>query len=195
MTVSEYATRFSELAYHTPILVLVVKERVRRFIEGLDYDLKICMARELQTDISFHQVVEISMMLERVRNEENESKEAKRSQNFGEFSGFHSVAITHHVGGSGSRSAQPTIQNIGSAPVNTFSAPPARGSYSGYSSYPAQTQYEQSRPQRGCYECGDTRHFMRNCPKLDRGGFHQNTQATGFIPVNTPRAQPVKGGG
>ncbi|XP_070045593.1 uncharacterized protein [Nicotiana tomentosiformis] len=46
ITVSEYAIRLSELARRAPILVPTVRERVHIFIEGLDYDLKICMARE-----------------------------------------------------------------------------------------------------------------------------------------------------
>ncbi|XP_070034688.1 uncharacterized protein [Nicotiana tomentosiformis] len=39
MTVLEYAVRFSELSKHAPALVSTVKERVRRFIEGLNYGL------------------------------------------------------------------------------------------------------------------------------------------------------------
>ncbi|XP_070052662.1 uncharacterized protein [Nicotiana tomentosiformis] len=105
MTVSEYATRFSELARHAPALVPTVREQVRRFIEGLDYDLKICMTRELQSDTLFQQVVEISRMLERVMYEERESKEAKRSRNYGGFCGFYFASSIHHGGCSGSRSA------------------------------------------------------------------------------------------
>ncbi|XP_070035352.1 uncharacterized protein [Nicotiana tomentosiformis] len=77
MTMSEYAIRFSELARRAPILVHIIRERVRRFIKGLDYDVKICMARELQTDAPFQQVVEIARKIEGVIGEERESKEAK----------------------------------------------------------------------------------------------------------------------
>ncbi|XP_070043123.1 uncharacterized protein [Nicotiana tomentosiformis] len=150
MTVSEYAIRLSELSCHGPTLVPIVKERVRRFIEGLSYDLRFCMARELKTDTLFKQVVEIIRMLERVRDEEREAKETKRSRSSRGFSGFYSSAMTYHGGGSGSRPAQSTIKTTRGAPVSqdthigqsSFSAPPARGSYSGYSSYPAQIQYE-----------------------------------------------------
>ena len=38
-------------------------------------------------------------------------------------------------------------------------------SYNGYSSYLAQTQYEQPNPQMSCYEYGDTRHIMRKIVK------------------------------
>ncbi|XP_070035295.1 uncharacterized protein [Nicotiana tomentosiformis] len=107
---SEYAIKLSELARHAPFLVPTVRDRVRRFIEGLDYDLKIRMAREIQSDTPFQQVVEIAKMLGQVRNEERESKEAKRSRNSGGFSGFYSATMTHHGGGSGSRSTQPQFR-------------------------------------------------------------------------------------
>jgi len=47
------------------------------------------MARELQTDTPFQQVVEIARRIEGVLVEERESKEAKRSRSSGGFSGFY----------------------------------------------------------------------------------------------------------
>ncbi|XP_070036126.1 uncharacterized protein [Nicotiana tomentosiformis] len=195
MTVLEYAIRFSELARHAPILVPTDRERVCRFIEGLDYDIKICMARELQIDTPFQQVMEIAKNIEGLLGMERDSKEAKRSRRSGGFSGFYSSTRTHYSRGSTSRPAQSSHQVTRSAPVSSYNAPPTQDSYNGYSSYPAQTQYEQSLPQRGCYECGDTRHIMRVCPRLGRGGFYQITQTIGPNAGNTPRAQPVRGGG
>ncbi|XP_070051514.1 uncharacterized protein [Nicotiana tomentosiformis] len=172
MTLSEYAIRFSELARHAPILVPTITERVHRLIEGLDYDIKICMAQELQTDTPFQQVVEITRKIEGVLGEERESKMAKMSRKPGGFSEFYSSARTYYSRGSSSRPTQSAHQITQSA----------------------QTQFEQSRSQRGCYECGDIRNIMRDCPRLGRGGFLQSTPATSFIPVNTPRAQSIRGG-
>nr|XP_009791299.1 PREDICTED: uncharacterized protein LOC104238598 [Nicotiana sylvestris] len=64
MTVSEYAVRFSDLARHAPALVSIVRERVRRFIEGLHPSTSISMAQELEMDISYQQVVSIPRRLE-----------------------------------------------------------------------------------------------------------------------------------
>ncbi|XP_070056170.1 uncharacterized protein [Nicotiana tomentosiformis] len=64
MTVSEYALRFSELSIHAPALVPTVRERLRRFIKGLNYGIIFNMARELETDTQYPQVVEISWILE-----------------------------------------------------------------------------------------------------------------------------------
>ncbi|XP_070039982.1 uncharacterized protein [Nicotiana tomentosiformis] len=140
MMVSEYAIGFSELARHAPTLVPTVKERVCRFIEGISYDLRFYMARELHTDTPFQQVVEIAWMLKRVRGEEREAKETKTSRSSRGFSGFYSSAMTHHGGGLGSRPVQPRFQITPGAPVSSFSAPLARCSHISYSSYPAHTQ-------------------------------------------------------
>ncbi|XP_070054532.1 uncharacterized protein [Nicotiana tomentosiformis] len=123
-----FLKKFSELARHAPTLVPTVRERDCRFIEGIDFDLKICMAQELQTDTPFQQVVEITRRIERVLGEERESKEAKSSS-----------AMTHYGGGSSSQPAQSRHQITLGAQVSSYSAPPTRDSYSGYFSYPAQT--------------------------------------------------------
>nr|XP_009765603.1 PREDICTED: uncharacterized protein LOC104217144 [Nicotiana sylvestris] len=125
MIVSEYAIRFSELARRAPTLVPSVKERVRKFIEGLDYDIKICMARELHTNTPFQQVVEIARRIEGVLAEEKGYKETKRSQSTGGFSGFYSSGMNHYGEGSSSRSAQSAHQSTRGNPVSSISAPPA----------------------------------------------------------------------
>ncbi|XP_070050621.1 uncharacterized protein [Nicotiana tomentosiformis] len=63
-SVSEYAIKFSELSRHAPTLVSTIRERIRRFIEGLSYGLRFIMARELEMDTPFQQVVEIAWRLE-----------------------------------------------------------------------------------------------------------------------------------
>ncbi|XP_070035098.1 uncharacterized protein [Nicotiana tomentosiformis] len=130
MTVLKYAIRFGELSRHAPTLVPTVRERVRRFIEGLSYDHRFYMARELQTDTLFQQVVKTARMLERIRCEEREDKETKRSRGSGGFSGLYSSAMTHRGGGSGSRPVQFILQTTRDAPVS-------QGTYVGQSSFSA----------------------------------------------------------
>ncbi|XP_070057888.1 uncharacterized protein [Nicotiana tomentosiformis] len=64
MTVLEYAVRFSDLTRHAPALVATVRERVRRFIEGLHPSIRLSVARELEMDISYQQVLSIPRRLE-----------------------------------------------------------------------------------------------------------------------------------
>nr|XP_009801024.1 PREDICTED: uncharacterized protein LOC104246830 [Nicotiana sylvestris] len=64
MTVSEYAVRFSDLARHAPALVATFSERICRFIEGFNPCIRFSMARELEMDIAYQQVVGIARRLE-----------------------------------------------------------------------------------------------------------------------------------
>ncbi|XP_070049678.1 uncharacterized protein [Nicotiana tomentosiformis] len=80
MLVSEYAIRFSDLARHAPALVALVRERVRRFIEGLKHDIRIRMAQEMESDISFQQVVDIARRLEGMWDQEREGRRGKERE-------------------------------------------------------------------------------------------------------------------
>ncbi|XP_033512589.2 uncharacterized protein [Nicotiana tomentosiformis] len=66
MTVTQYETRYFDLFVHAIILIPTEMERVRIFIDGLTYDIRLQMARETKDDISFNRVVEIDRRFERV---------------------------------------------------------------------------------------------------------------------------------
>ncbi|XP_070032662.1 uncharacterized protein [Nicotiana tomentosiformis] len=148
MTVSEYAVMFSELSRHAPTLVSKVRERVSRFIEGLNHALPASSA--IPT--------------------------TPRNQ------------VAHYA-----------------PPLS--SAPPARGAFSVQSSRSCLSQSQQPRPLRACFECGDTLHMVRGCPRFKRGAPLHTTQAP-RIPqgphasqvvvtalVATPPTQLARGGG
>ncbi|XP_070036684.1 uncharacterized protein [Nicotiana tomentosiformis] len=50
-----FLREFSDMARYAPPLVAKVRERVRRFIEGLRHDMWFSMARELESNVSFQQ--------------------------------------------------------------------------------------------------------------------------------------------
>ncbi|XP_070036796.1 uncharacterized protein [Nicotiana tomentosiformis] len=110
MVVSEYAMRFVELSHHAPTLVSTVRERVRRYIEGLAYSLRFGMAQELDTLTSFNQVVEIDRRLKRICRQEKGCREAKRPRGFGGFSSSHYSVTARHVRGFDSRPIQSVLQ-------------------------------------------------------------------------------------
>ncbi|XP_070036090.1 uncharacterized protein [Nicotiana tomentosiformis] len=96
MTVSEYTVRFSGFSRHAPALVATVRERVRRFIEGLNPGIKTSMARGLEMDIVYQLVVEIARRLEGMGAREREGREAKRPQDSGTYSGAHAPVTVRH---------------------------------------------------------------------------------------------------
>ncbi|XP_070011116.1 uncharacterized protein [Nicotiana sylvestris] len=60
MTISEYTVHYTSLDRYAPALVSTVREKVRRFNEGLIPSIRSSMARELEMDISYQQVVNIA---------------------------------------------------------------------------------------------------------------------------------------
>ncbi|XP_070032067.1 uncharacterized protein [Nicotiana tomentosiformis] len=141
MSVSEYALRFSNLSRHTPTLVSTVMERVHRLVEGLNYGIRFSMARELETETPYQQVVEIAWRLKGMWGREGEDREAKRPRGNGGFSGGHAAVTAHHGRGYVSHpyhSALPASSGtltISRSQVAHFtqplsSAPPTRGALS-----------------------------------------------------------------
>nr|XP_033510869.1 uncharacterized protein LOC117275674 [Nicotiana tomentosiformis] len=149
---------------------------------------------------------------------EREDREAKRPQNSGTYSVARaSVAaclgrgyVSHLV-----HLALPASSGIPTTPKSQAahyasplsSAPPARGAFSSQSIRPSPSQFQQPRPPRACFECGDTRHIVMEYPRLKRGVPPQTTQAPHIprgaqtsqamvtAPVATPHTQPTRGGG
>ncbi|XP_070046929.1 uncharacterized protein [Nicotiana tomentosiformis] len=96
MSVSEYAFRFSDLSRHTPALVATVRERVCRFIEGLNQSIRYSMDRELESYTPYQKVVEIARSLDGMRDCDREDREAKRPRGIGGFSSGHAAASAYH---------------------------------------------------------------------------------------------------
>nr|XP_018630737.1 uncharacterized protein LOC108947368 [Nicotiana tomentosiformis] len=87
MTVTQYETRFADLARHATILLPTEKDRVRRFIDGLTYTLKHQMAKDTGSDISFQAVVDIDKRTELVYAQERGPVSDKRPRHSGGISG------------------------------------------------------------------------------------------------------------
>ncbi|XP_070039360.1 uncharacterized protein [Nicotiana tomentosiformis] len=192
MFVSEYAVKFSELSRHTPALDSIVRERVYRFIKGLNHGIRISMARELETDTPYQQVVEIARRLEGMRGR---YREAKRLRNSRTYSGSHATVAACHGRGyvihpvhlvlPTSNGILATLRSqVAHYAPPLSNAPSAQGAFSGQSKRLGPSQLQQPCPPRACFECGDTRHMGP-----------QASQAVVTTPVATPLAQPSRGGG
>nr|XP_033512993.1 uncharacterized protein LOC117277711 [Nicotiana tomentosiformis] len=116
MSVS-YAIQFCDLSRHAPALVAIVRERVCRFIEGLNQSIRYSMARELELDTPYQQVVEIAQRLEGMQGRDKDDREAKRSRGIGGFSGGHATASARHSRGYVSRPIHSALPSSSGAPV------------------------------------------------------------------------------
>ncbi|XP_070047009.1 uncharacterized protein [Nicotiana tomentosiformis] len=186
MTMSEYVVHFSWLARHTLALVATVRERVRRFIEGLHPSIRTSVARELEIDITYQQAVSIARRVKAMFARDREEKEAERSQETGHYSGARAPAarygrgfLSHPV-----HSALPAASSVPAPPrppkpyyaLLVSSMSPTRGAITGQSSRPVPSQSQPPRPPRGCFECGDTHHLVRDFPRARRGAPPQTYQ-------------------
>ncbi|XP_070045391.1 uncharacterized protein [Nicotiana tomentosiformis] len=86
--------RFFELARHAVWLVPTDRKRIRRFFDGLTYQLGLLMTRGRVSGAIFDEVVDIAWQIEMVRSQERGEREAKRPSGSGDFSG---VPLGGHV--------------------------------------------------------------------------------------------------
>nr|XP_033512776.1 uncharacterized protein LOC117277457 [Nicotiana tomentosiformis] len=96
MKVTQYKMRFVYLECHVILLVPIEREKISRFIDGLNYGLCYSLAREVKTDARFDQVAELARRLEQVHRLEREEREAKRSRGLGGFSSSSSAGQSHY---------------------------------------------------------------------------------------------------
>ncbi|XP_070039460.1 uncharacterized protein [Nicotiana tomentosiformis] len=166
--------RFHEFAHHANWLVPSNRERIRRFIDGLTYQLRLFMTRETVSGATFDEVVDIARQIEMVRSQERGERQAKKPRGSGGFSGVPSGAqSSFHV---------PSIQG---------SSTP--GSSSGYSGAGSSLQSPPPFIRRGCFECRDIGHIKRYCPRLTGGPAQQRIQSTTSAPVTSPLSQLARG--
>ncbi|XP_070054744.1 uncharacterized protein [Nicotiana tomentosiformis] len=219
LSVTQYEMWFSELARHAVWLVPTEREKIRRFIIGLNHQFRIIMTLGNVAGAKFNKVVDNSRRLEMVSIQEREEREAKSSRGLGNSSGFPSggqpyhsrgrpywpahMARTTHRGTSsshGSYSARPSQSSLSALPaqssscalsVQGSSVPGSSGSYSGSRGPP---QYLPTFSENSCFECGDLGHIKIYCPHLTGGSAQQRSQATTSAPVVSPPAQPARGG-
>ncbi|XP_070034736.1 uncharacterized protein [Nicotiana tomentosiformis] len=74
-----YEMRFSELDHHAAWLVPTDRERIRKFIDGLTYKLRLLMTRERVSGATFDEVVDIARQIEMVHSKEQGEREAKKA--------------------------------------------------------------------------------------------------------------------
>ncbi|XP_070034968.1 uncharacterized protein [Nicotiana tomentosiformis] len=131
MSVTQYEMRFSELGRHAIWLVPKDRERIKRFIDGLDFQLRLLMTREKVRGATFDKVVDIAQKIEMVRGQERVEREDKRPCGQGGF-----IGAPHGVPATSTRKqfprchgglSQQRIQPSNSAPVTSPPTQSAQG--------------------------------------------------------------------
>ncbi|XP_070046908.1 uncharacterized protein [Nicotiana tomentosiformis] len=135
--------RFSDLARHAVWLVLTDRERIRRFIDGLIYQLQLLITREWVSGGTFDEMVDIAQQIEMVRSQKREEREAKRPQGSGGPRGVHSGGQSYHSRGRPYRPAQTTRPTHLGASVSRGSYS-ARSGQSSFSALPTQSSHHAS---------------------------------------------------
>ncbi|XP_070049315.1 uncharacterized protein [Nicotiana tomentosiformis] len=178
--------RFSELARHAVWLVPTDRERIRRFIDGLTYQLWLLMTRERVSGVTFDEVVDSARQIDVVRSQEHGEREAKRPRGPGDFSGVPSGGQFYRDRGRPYRHAQtgrPVHRSASSGqgsysshhgqsslsalpPQSSSRAPSVQGSFAqgASSSYSGSWGLIQSAPPSvpgSCFECGEFGHMWR----------------------------------
>ncbi|XP_070036611.1 uncharacterized protein [Nicotiana tomentosiformis] len=124
--------RFSELARHAVWLVPTEREKIRRFINGLNHQFRFVMTLGNVACGKFNEVVDSARRLEMVRTQEREEREAKRSRGLGNSSGVPSGGQPYHNRGRPYRPAHMTfpVHRGASASHGSYSARPSQSSLS-----------------------------------------------------------------
>ncbi|XP_070040024.1 uncharacterized protein [Nicotiana tomentosiformis] len=211
--------RFSELTRHAVWLVPTDRERIRRFVDGLTYQLQLLMTRERVSGATFDEVVDIARKIEMVRSQEWVRGRPKglvdqvisavflqggqfyrgRGRPYRHAQTGHPVhcgassshgSYSYHDGQSYLSALLP--QSSSHAPLVQDSSAP--GSSSRYSGARSSLQPSPSFTGRGCFECGDMGHIKRYCPRLTGGPAQQKSRPMTSAPIISPHTQPVRGG-
>ncbi|XP_070040001.1 uncharacterized protein [Nicotiana tomentosiformis] len=96
MSVTQYEMRFFELARHIVWLVPTNRERIKRSIDNLTYQLRLLMTRKRVSGATFDEMVDIARKIEVVYSQERGEREAKRARRWSGFSGVPSRGEYYH---------------------------------------------------------------------------------------------------
>ncbi|XP_070055415.1 uncharacterized protein [Nicotiana tomentosiformis] len=172
-------------------VLFLEKERIRRFIDGLTYQLRLLMTQERVFGATFDEVVDIARQIEMFyhgRGRSYRHAQTTRPVHRGASSN-HGSYSTHQ--GQSSLSAL-LSQSSSHAPLVQGSSAP--GASSGYSGSQGSIQSPPPPSSESCFKCREFGHMWRKCPHRPGGLVQQRIQAATSTPVTSPPTQPARGG-
>ncbi|XP_049378066.1 LOW QUALITY PROTEIN: uncharacterized protein LOC125842802 [Solanum stenotomum] len=175
MTVSEYETRFHELSRHATMILPTEEERVRCFVRGLRYRLRVDTEHLVSAGRSFLDVVDHARSMEHIHREAQGGSD-KRARYQGSYSGSQTRGRDSY-----DRPRQRFQQGQSSRPVQAALPASEGGQYHqggpstgqssrGSDSLPSyRSRVTSGRSASGCFDCGAPDHWSRECPRRGRG--------------------------
>ncbi|XP_070037258.1 uncharacterized protein [Nicotiana tomentosiformis] len=181
LSVSRYEMRFLELAPHAVWLVPIEREKINRFINGLNQQFRFVMTLENIAGAKFDEVVDSARRLEMPYHNMGHPYRPAQMARSAQRGASDSYGSYNTRSGQSSFSALPvqSLQHASSAQVST-------GSATGY-------QEHQLRQRRGCFDYGDLGHIKRDCPRLLSGTPQQSSRLMVPAPTVIPPTQLARG--
>ncbi|XP_069150444.1 uncharacterized protein [Solanum lycopersicum] len=175
MTVSEYEARFHELSRHATMILPTEGERVRCFVRGLRYRLRVDIEHMVSAGRSFLDVDDHARSMEHIHREAQGGSD-KRARYQGSYSESQTRGRDSY-----DRPRQRFQQGQTSRPVQAALPVSEGGQYQqsgpstgqnsrGSDSFPScRGRVTTGRSTLGCYDCGALDHWSRECPRRGRG--------------------------
>ncbi|XP_033513587.1 uncharacterized protein [Nicotiana tomentosiformis] len=203
MSVTKYEMKFTKLAEYAPNLIPTEREKVRRFIEGLNPLMEKDMT-SYQDEKTYLQVVNIATRKEDFDKIAREARDnIKKARTTGIYSGF-------SVGGKNMNHSAHIQSTTNSSP---YPVPLRHGQQSKGQAPQRQSSTSQGQPwlsypicpscskrhlgkcllgQKGCFHCRDPGHIKRDCPLLGQAPGKTPTRQTTSMGNSIVSPPPVR---
>ncbi|KAH0748463.1 hypothetical protein KY290_027695 [Solanum tuberosum] len=204
MSVAEYDGQLHALARHASMMLPTEDEIVRRLVKGLIIPIRPGVSQVVVSGVPFQKVVDAAKELEMIRCEGFEQREGKRARHSGDYGGAPPKSRGYLGRGYHSQSSRPIHDVIPACEAHyaghsssslVYTSPGSssrhvgRGGNFGHSG-----SSHQPTSRRGCFECGDMGHFVRDYPRTRHGGLHQGSQASTLRAAQPPTKGVVQNG-
>ncbi|XP_060175274.1 uncharacterized protein LOC132605993 [Lycium barbarum] len=187
MTVTEYEAKFIDLSRYVPYLVEDPREKVRRFVDGLEHRYRGPVVRDVRYG-TYSDVVDTALRYESYLEMDKVERERKKPRNTCGFSGVPSGGKSgFYRGQSRSTQSESVVQSSGGYSARQGQQQMQRKGNSSYQSgyHPRCSNCGRNHSGRcfgadgACFTCRERGHIAKYCPKGNSGASRATTQPQG----------------